>query len=130
MNILVDPLQVLLLQVSDHAAAARGKTRSDFDKSIAIALTRSTKAPTSPTLELDRSPTKSRDRFWMIGLDKNHEVAFYRLFEGMSFSRQYSTDHLAEVFSADPLQKAHLHHVHSTKREKDDLYCSLPWGWV
>lgn len=118
MNILVDPLHVPLLQVYDHAAAARRKTGSDFHKSVAIALTRSTKAPTSPTLKLDLSQTKSRDRFWMIGLDKNNEVAFCRLFEGMSFLAPTLQIILQRCLALICFRRHIFTTLYSTKRER------------
>lgn len=57
----------------------------------------------------------------MISLDKKHEVAFYRLFEGMSFRAPTLQSILQRCLA---LTRSNMHiftTLYSTKREKDDL---------
>ncbi|UPK34481.1 hypothetical protein IVB18_41400 [Bradyrhizobium sp. 186] len=113
MNSLVNPLHVTrFLQVYDDAAAKRGIKLSigfDFHKYVSIARTTPTKALTSPIFQLDSSPIKSGGGFWMIGLDKNDDVAVLQAVRLYDLSRTNFAEHLAEVFHADPAQHAHPH---------------------
>lgn len=109
----VDSLQVSrFLQVYDHAATQRGIKCSigfDFHEYISITRTTPTKEPTYPNFRPDRSPIKSGEGYWIIGVDKNDEVALlaaHRLYE---LSNSNFAEHLQSLkaFYAEPAVHRH-----------------------
>ncbi|MBR1165229.1 hypothetical protein [Bradyrhizobium elkanii] len=89
----VDLLQVSrFLQVYDAAAVRKGIKLSigfDFDEHVAITRTTPAKKPTYPTFPPARSPNKPGEGYWIIGVDKNHEIALTdaaRLFDLCNFA--------------------------------------------
>ncbi|RXG83567.1 hypothetical protein [Bradyrhizobium zhanjiangense] len=111
MKSLVNPLQVSrFLRMYDDAAAQRGIKLSlefDFRKYVSIVQTTPTKEPTSRIFQLDRSPIKSGDGFWMRGVDKNNEIVILQAIRLFDLSRSNFAEHLLNVFSADSTLHAH-----------------------
>ncbi len=102
----VNPLRVSrFLRVYDDAAAQKGIRLSvgfDFHKYAAIVRGTPTKEFTSPLFQLDLSPVKSGDGFWMIGVDKNDDVVILQAVRLFHLSRSSLAEHLC----ADPALNA------------------------
>ncbi|WOH80367.1 hypothetical protein RX327_31880 [Bradyrhizobium sp. BEA-2-5] len=109
----VNPLNVSrFLRVYDDAAAQKGIKLSigfDFHKYVSITRTLPTKKPTYPNFRPDRSPIKSGDGYWMIGLDKNNDVALVEAARLYNLSDSNFAEHLESLkaFYADPAVQAH-----------------------
>lgn len=108
-----NPLNVArFLRVYDAAAAQKGiKLTIGFDFHEYVSITRAlpTKKPTYPMFRPDRSPIKPGEGYWMIGLDKNNEVALVEAARLYDLSHSNLADHLEslKLFYADPAKHAH-----------------------
>lgn len=113
MKSIVDPLRVSrFLQVYDAAAAQKGIQISigfDFDKYISITRATPTKGPTYPNFRPDRSPIRSGEGFWILGVDKNNDVALLEAARLYDLSHSNFAEHLESLkaFFADPTLHAH-----------------------
>ncbi|MCK1470705.1 hypothetical protein [Bradyrhizobium sp. CW10] len=67
------------------------------------------KKPTYPIFRPDRSPIKTGEGYWMIGVDRNNEVAFVEAARLYDLSDSNFAEHLEslKVFYADPTKLAH-----------------------
>jgi len=113
MKRLVNPLHVSrFLQIHDDAAAEKGIKLSigfDFNKYVSITRVTPTKNPTCPSFRPDRSPIKSGEGFWIVGLDKNKDVAVVQAARLYDIPHSNFAEHLESlrVFYADPSVHAH-----------------------
>lgn len=113
MTNVVNPLQVSrFLQRYDDAAARKGIKLSigfDFHKYVSIAQITPTKGPTYPIFRPDRSPIKSGDGYWIIGVDENDDVALLEAARLFDLSYSNFAEHLQSLkaFYADPTIHAH-----------------------
>ncbi|WGR93388.1 hypothetical protein MTX26_26740 [Bradyrhizobium sp. ISRA443] len=109
----VNPLQVSrFLQAYDAAAAQKGIKLSigfDFHEYVSITRALPTKKPTYPNFRPDRSPIKLGEGYWMIGVDKNNEVALVEAARLYDLSQSNLAEHLESLkaFYADPNLHAH-----------------------
>ncbi|WP_026202563.1 hypothetical protein [Bradyrhizobium sp. WSM2793] len=100
------------LRVYDDAAVQKGIKLSigfDFHEYVSIARVLPTKKPTYPNFRPDRSPIKSGEGYWMIGVDKNNEVALVEAARLYDLSHSNFAEHLESLkaFYADPTRHAH-----------------------
>lgn len=108
-----NPLQVSrLVRIHDDAAAQKGiklLIGFDFHKYVSITRITPTKRPTYPTFRPDRSPIKSGDGYWIIGVDKNNDVALLEAARLFDLSHSNFAEHLQSLkaFYADPAVHAH-----------------------
>lgn len=108
-----NPLQVSrFLRVHDDAAAEKGIKLSigfDFHEYVSITRTLPTKKPTFPNFRPDRSPIKSDEGYWMIGVDNNNEVALVEAARLYDLSDSNFAEHLESLkaFYSDPTIHAH-----------------------
>jgi hypothetical protein len=113
MKRLVNPLNVSrFLRGYDEAAAQKGIKLSigfDFHKYVSITKALPTKPPTYPTFRPDRSSIKPGEGYWMIGLDKNDEVALVQAARLFDLSHSNFAEHLESLkaFYVDPATQAH-----------------------
>ncbi|WP_143274167.1 hypothetical protein [Bradyrhizobium canariense] len=113
MKSVVNPLKVSrFLRGYDEAAAQKGIKLSigfDFHEYVSITKTLPTKTPTYPSFRPDRSPIRSGEGYWMIGLDKNNEVALVQAARLYDLSNSNFAEHLEslKVFYSDPATQAH-----------------------
>lgn len=113
MKDVANPLRISrFLRVYDDAAAQRGIKLSigfDFHKYATITRATPTKGPTYPTFRPDRSPIESGEGYWIIGVDKNNEVAVLEAARLFDLSHSNLAEHLQSlrVFYADPTVHAH-----------------------
>lgn len=113
MKSVVNPLRVSrFLQGYDAAAAQKGINISigfDFNEYISITQTTPTKGRTYPNFRPDRSPIKSGEGFWIVGADKNNNVAFLEAARLYDLSHSNFAQHLQSLkaFFADPTLHAH-----------------------
>ncbi|MET4484299.1 hypothetical protein [Bradyrhizobium sp. F1.13.3] len=120
---LVNQLQVSrFLQVYDNAAARRGIELSigfDFREYVAITSATPTKGRTYPNFRPERSPIRSGEGYWIIGLDKNKEVALTDAARLYDLSRSNLAEHLESLsaFYDDPSVHAH---------SQDRCVCNAP----
>ncbi|MGY3487882.1 hypothetical protein ACVW1C_005765 [Bradyrhizobium sp. USDA 4011] len=96
----------------DAAAAKRGIKLSlgvDFHEYVSITRSTETKGPTYPNFRPDRSPIRPGEGFWMVGADKNDEVAVLQAVRLYDLSRSNLAEHLESLkaFYADPAKHAH-----------------------
>lgn len=109
----VNPLQVSrFLQIYDDAAAQKGIKLSigfDFHEYVSITRAAPTKRPTYPNFRPDRSPIKSGEGYWIIGVDKNNEVAVTDAARLYDLSHSCFAEHLQSLkaFYANPAIHAH-----------------------
>lgn len=109
----VNPLQVSrFLRIYDDAAAQKGIKLSigfDFHEYVSVTQALPTKRPTYPNFRPDRSPIKSGEGYWMIGLDRNNEVALVEAARLYDLSYTNFAEHLEslKVFYANPTIHAH-----------------------
>lgn len=109
----VNPLQVSrFLQAYDDAAAQKGVKLSigfDFREYVSITRTLPTKKPTYPNFRPDRSPIRTGEGYWMIGVDKNNEIALVEAARLYDLSHSNLAAHLEtlKAFYADPSVHAH-----------------------
>ncbi|WP_407169128.1 hypothetical protein [Bradyrhizobium sp. ORS 111] len=115
MKSVVNPLNVSrFLQVYDDAALQKGIHLSigfDFHEYVSIARATPTKGHTYPTFRPDRSPIKSGEGFWILGVDKDNEVALLEAARLYDLSNSNFAEHLQslKVFYGDPTEHAHPH---------------------
>lgn len=113
MTSVVNPLQISrFLRVYDEAAAQKGINLSigfDFHEYVSITRALPTKKPTYPNFRPDRSPIRSGEGYWMIGIDKNDEVALVEAARLYDLSHTNFAEHLEslKMFYADPTTQAH-----------------------
>lgn len=113
MKSIANPLQVSrFLQVYDAGAARKGIKVSigfDFDEYIAITRATPTKGRTYPNFRPDRSPIKPGEGFWILGVDKNSDVALLEAARLYDLSHSNFAEHLQslKVFFSDPALHAH-----------------------
>ncbi|MFK4496098.1 hypothetical protein ABIF86_000389 [Bradyrhizobium japonicum] len=110
------------LQVSDEAATEKGLKISigfDFHEYIAIARLTPTKSPTFPSFRPDRSPIKPGEGYWIMGVDKDNDVALVKAVRLYDLSHSNFGDHLQslKVFYGDPSMHAH---------PQDNCTCTAP----
>ncbi|MET4328690.1 hypothetical protein ABIB80_004525 [Bradyrhizobium sp. i1.15.2] len=109
----VNPLNVSrFLQIYDEAAAQKGVSLSvgfDFHKYVSITRATPTKGRTYPNFRPDRSPIKPGEGYWMIGVDKNNDVALLQAARLYELSHSNFAEHLQSLkaFYADPTIHAH-----------------------
>lgn len=115
MTRLVNPLHVSrFLHGYDDAAAQIGIKVSigfDFHEYVSITRATPTKGRTYPNFRPDRSPIKLGEGFWVMGVDKNNEVALLLAVRLYDLSQSNLAEHLESLkaFYADPTLHAHLH---------------------
>lgn len=108
-----NPLHVSrFLRAYDDAAAQKGIKLSigfDFHKYVSITQTTPTKRPTYPNFRPDRSPISSGEGYWIIGVDKNSEVAVLEAARLYDLSHSSFAENLQSLraFYADPSVHAH-----------------------
>ncbi|WP_128932076.1 hypothetical protein [Bradyrhizobium zhanjiangense] len=113
METVVDPLSISrFLQKYDAAAAQNGVKISigfDFDEYISITQATPTKGRTYPNFRPDRSPIKLGEGFWIVGVDRNSNVALLEAARLYDLSRSNLAEHLQSLkaFFADPAVHAH-----------------------
>ncbi|MGY4183036.1 hypothetical protein ACVIHH_008327 [Bradyrhizobium sp. USDA 4518] len=113
MTSVVNPLQVSrFLQVYDNAAAQKGiKLSIGFDFHEYVSITRATtaKRPTYPNFRPDRSPIRSGEGYWIIGVDKNKEVTLTDAARLYNLTNSNFAEHLESLkaFYANPIVHAH-----------------------
>ncbi|MGY4447315.1 hypothetical protein ACVWZR_001975 [Bradyrhizobium sp. i1.3.1] len=123
MTHVVNPLQVSrFLRVYDDAAAKKGIRLSigfNFHEYVSITRALPTKRPTYPNFRPDRSPIKTGEGYWMIGIDKNNEVALVEAARLYNLSHSNLAEHLQSLkaFYADPTIHAH---------SQDHCTCTAP----
>lgn len=111
----VNPLQVSrFLQIYDDAAIQKGVKLSigfDFHEYVSITEAIPTKGRTYPQFRPDRSPIKHGEGYWVVGFDKNSEVALVEAARLYDLSHSNLTEHLESLkfFYADPTKDAHPH---------------------
>lgn len=109
----VNPLQVArFLRPYDAAAAQKGIKLSigfDFEEYVSITKATPTKGHTYPNFRPDRSPIKSGEGYWIVGVDKNGEVALLEAARLYDLSHTTFAEHLQSLkaFYADPTVHAH-----------------------
>ncbi|MGY2811987.1 hypothetical protein [Bradyrhizobium sp. USDA 4506] len=94
------------------AAAQKGIMLSlggDFHEYVSITRATPTKGPTYPNFRPDRSPIGPGEGFWMVGVDRNNEVAVLQAVRLYDLSRSNFAEHLESLkaFYADPARHAH-----------------------
>ncbi|MDE5447327.1 hypothetical protein GWG65_39740 [Bradyrhizobium sp. CSA207] len=113
MTRLLDQLQVSrVIQLHDDAAAQNGiklLLGFDFHEYISITRVTPTKAPTFPNFRPDRSPIKSGQGYWIIGVDKDDEIALSDAARLYDLSCTNFAEHLQSLnaFYAQPALHAH-----------------------
>lgn len=109
----VNQLQVSrFLQVYDEAAAQRGIKLSlgfDFHEYVGITGNTPTKGRTYPNFRPDRSPIKSGEGYWIMGVDENNQVALTDAARLYDLSHSNLAEHLQSLkaFYANPTIHAH-----------------------
>ncbi|WP_143130709.1 hypothetical protein [Bradyrhizobium arachidis] len=110
---IVSPLHVSrFIQAHDLAAAKKGIKLSigfDFHEYLAITRATPTKAPTYPNFRPERSPIKTGEGYWMMGVDANNEVALLEAARLYDLSDSNFADHLEslQAFYGEPAIYAH-----------------------
>lgn len=113
MRSVANPLHVSrFLQGYDAAATEKGIKLSlgfDFHEYVSITRATPTKGPTYPNFRPDRSPIKSGDGFWIVGVDKNKEVALLEAARLYDLLHSNFAEHLQSLkaFYAEPALHAH-----------------------
>ncbi|MGY3363367.1 hypothetical protein ACVWZL_000492 [Bradyrhizobium sp. GM2.4] len=109
----IDPLQVSrFLKDYDEAASRKGihlSIRFDFHEYVSVTRATPTKSRTFPNFRPDRSPIRSGEGFWILGLDKNNEVALVEAARLYDLSGSNVAEHLQSLkaFYDDPVRHAH-----------------------
>ncbi|MBK3666728.1 hypothetical protein JJE66_36665 [Bradyrhizobium diazoefficiens] len=110
---LVDPLRVSrFIQSYDEAAIQTGINLSigfDFHEYVSITEATPTKGKTYPIFRPDRSPIKTGEGYWVVGVDANNEVALVDAARLYDLSQSNLAEHLQSLkfFYADPDKQAH-----------------------
>ncbi|MGY4627051.1 hypothetical protein [Bradyrhizobium sp. USDA 4486] len=113
MTSLLDQLKICrVIQLHDDAAAAKGiklLLGFEFDEYISITRVTPTKAPTFPNFRPDRSPIKSGEGYWLIGVDENDGISLSNAARLYDLSRSNFAEHLQSLnaFYAQPALHAH-----------------------
>lgn len=113
MTSVVNLLQVSrFLQAYDDAAAKKGINISigfDFHEYVSITGVTPTKGRTYPNFRPDRSPIGSGEGYWIIGVDKNNEIALLDAARLYDLSHSTFAEHLEtlKAFYANPAIHAH-----------------------
>lgn len=113
MTSVVDPVRMSrCLQVYEDTVCQKGiKVFIGFDFHEYVSITRATptKEPTYPSFRPDRSPIKSGEGYWIMGLDQNNHVAILAAQRLYDLSHSNFAEHLQslKVFYADPTVHAH-----------------------
>lgn len=113
MKSVVDPLQISrFLRIYDEAAVQKGIKLSigfDFNEYVSITRVLPTKKPTYPNFRPDRSPIKSGEGYWMVGIDKDNQIALVQAARLYDLSHSNFAEHLESLraFYADPTLHAH-----------------------
>lgn len=113
MKRLVNPLQVSrFLQVYDQAALRKGVRLAigfDFHEYVSITGSIPTKGRTYPVFRPDRSPIKSGEGYWFVGVDKSNEIVVVEAARLYDLSNTNLAEHLESLkfFYADPSKHAH-----------------------
>lgn len=99
-------------QLYDAATTQKGIKISigfDFHEYVSITRATPTKEPTYPNFRPDRSPFKSGEGYWIVGVDKNGEVAVLAAARLYELSDCNFAEHLQSLkaFYADPSVHAH-----------------------
>lgn len=100
------------LQVHDDAATQKGVTLLigfDFREYVSITRVTPTKGPTYPNFRPNRSPIKSGEGYWIVGVNDKNEVAILaaaRLYD-LSFTSFAAHLESLKAFYADPTRHAH-----------------------
>ncbi|MCC8969186.1 hypothetical protein [Bradyrhizobium brasilense] len=81
----------------------------DFHEYVSIVRATPTKGPTFPNFRPDRSPIKSGEGYWIMGVDKNNDVAGVEAARLYDLSHSNFAEHLQSLkaFYADPTIHAH-----------------------
>ncbi|WFU40043.1 hypothetical protein QA640_38405 [Bradyrhizobium sp. CB82] len=119
----VNPLHLSrFLQCFDEAAAQKGIRLSigfDFQKYLSITRAIPTKGPTYPNFRPDRSQIKSGEGYWIIGVDRNNEIALLEAARLYNLSHSSLAEHLQSLkaFYSNPAIHAH---------PEDSCICTAP----
>lgn len=109
----VNLLQVSrFLHVCDDAAIRKGVKLSmgyDFHEYVSMTEAIPTKGRTYPMFRPDRSPIKSGEGYWIVGVDKNKEIVLVAAARLYDLSNSNLAEHLQSLkfFYADPTKYAH-----------------------
>ncbi|MCK1529948.1 hypothetical protein IVB15_20040 [Bradyrhizobium sp. 182] len=123
MTAVVNPFRVSrILEVQDLAAAQKGirvLLGFDFHQYVSITRLTPTKGSTFPNFRPDRSPIKPSEGYWIVGVDKNNEVALLNAVRLYDLSNSNLAEHLQSLkaFYADPARHAH---------PQDKCICTAP----
>ncbi|MFB6421485.1 hypothetical protein [Bradyrhizobium tunisiense] len=126
MKSLVNPLHVSrFIQLYDKAAVQKGINLSigfDFHEYVSITEATPTKGKTYPNFRPDRSPIKTGEGYWLVGVDTNNEVALVEAARLYDLSQSNLAEHLQSLkfFYADPAKDAH---------PQDRCICKAPSAW-
>lgn len=113
MTSVVNPLHVSrFIQLYDEAAVRKGIRLSigfDFHEYVSITEAIPTKGKTYPIFRPDRSPIRTGDGYWVVGVDSNNEVALVEAVRLYDLSHSNLAEHLQSLrfFYADPAKHAH-----------------------
>lgn len=113
MSSVASPLRASrLLQTHDDAAAQKGiklLIGFDFDEYVSITRATPTKGPTYPNFRPDRSPIKSGEGYWIIGVDKNKNAAVLAAARLYDLAQSNFAEHLQSLkaFYDEPARHAH-----------------------
>ncbi|MBT1517357.1 hypothetical protein KIP88_44425 [Bradyrhizobium sp. SRL28] len=113
MTSVANPLQVSrFLHLYDDAAAKKGIKLSigfDFHEYVLITEATPTKRRTYPNFRPDRSPIKSGEGYWIIGVDQTNEIALTDAARLYDLSHSNFAEHLQSLnaFYANPAMHAH-----------------------
>ncbi|MDA9536936.1 hypothetical protein ACM41_11770 [Bradyrhizobium sp. CCBAU 21362] len=105
---IINPLQVSrFLRRYDDAAAQKGIKISmgfNFHEYLSITRATPTKGPTFPNFRPDCSPIESGEGYWILGVDKNNDVALVEAARLYDLSHSNFAEHLESLkaFYADP----------------------------
>lgn len=110
---MINPLQISrFLHVYDEEALKKGIRLSigfDFQAYLSITRVTPTKGSTSPSFQPDCSPIEPGDGFWMVGIDKNNDVAVLQAVRLFDLTRSNFAELLEsrKVDYGDPSKYAH-----------------------
>ncbi|MCC8962439.1 hypothetical protein H8A95_08920 [Bradyrhizobium sp. Pear76] len=100
------------VQLHDTASLQKGVTLFmgfDFHEYVSITRAIPTKGPTFPIFRPDRSPIKSGEGYWIIGVDKKNEIVLSDAVRLYDLSQSNFAEHLQSLkaFYADPTIHSH-----------------------
>ncbi|WP_439365977.1 hypothetical protein ACNJYD_08595 [Bradyrhizobium sp. DASA03005] len=101
-----------LIRVHDDVAAKHGIELSigfDFREYVSITQATATKVATPSIFQPDRSPIKPGEGYWIVGVDKNNDVALVEAARLYDLSHSNLAEHFESLraFYADPAMHAH-----------------------